>query len=479
MNHESTPRRLYWIDFPLLLATVGLTTWIFPTDTMTFVGALAGAGVGLYTLWEIIGRRAEIRFAHLFCIANLCGYGLGTVNSWLTLPRGNLPLARCFGRDPEAVATVMGAILICSGLLYALGELYEPTVFDHAFSLDVDNRTIVFVMAGVSAVIAGFAFKKMGFQGITSDAGHVGFFSELLSWIFPTVFAVTALCFLEWRGMTKLFLSAMLLAEFVLIIPTGRRNLIYFVLLAMIAVRLGPPRRRMRFSRRVIYASALAGAMALGGTAFYYLRYAGWSKHQISLPERISLAMTMYERGNTGKVNDSLQKNLEKRPFVLGYVSDLLDASSRKPTAFGANALHEMQLAIPSALYDDKAGVLYSEETVANNTFGFAYKDEANSVYSAGLIDFGFAGMLLYPVVIAFLFRVAAGAARLYLRKEPATIVILCLIYNALLTEAGLSTRFLAMRDSMIYAVFLWAIFEIPEFKLRMQGKRGEPCQTT
>jgi len=120
------------------------------------------------------------------------------------------------------------------------------------------------------------------------------------------------------------------------------------------------------------------------------------------------------------------------------------------------------------------SGVCPASVSTTPITTGFAKVATLTSATPANYVD--------STVVIGtycYFITGTAGAARLYLRKEPATIVILCLIYNALLTEAGLSTRFLAMRDSMIYAVFLWAIFEIPEFKLRMQGKRGEPCQTT
>ena len=38
-------RRLYFLDFPLLLLSVGLLTWVFPTDTMLVVSSSVGAFV--------------------------------------------------------------------------------------------------------------------------------------------------------------------------------------------------------------------------------------------------------------------------------------------------------------------------------------------------------------------------------------------------------------------------------------------------
>ena len=50
-------RRLYFLDFPLLLLSVGLLTWVFPTDTMLVVSSSVGAFVGFYSLWEVVVRR--------------------------------------------------------------------------------------------------------------------------------------------------------------------------------------------------------------------------------------------------------------------------------------------------------------------------------------------------------------------------------------------------------------------------------------
>jgi hypothetical protein len=210
-----------------------------------------------------------------------------------------------------------------------------------------------------------------------------------------------------------------------------------------------------------------------GATAFYYLRFASYGKHRVSLLDRISLAMTLFESGNTSKANQALKENLQTRTFVLGYVSDLLDASFRIEPAEGRNALHEFQLVVPSALWADKSAFLFTEESVANTTYGFAYRDEANSLYSAGAIDFSIWGMILYPIAISALFRLMAEIVRVNLPEIVATIVVLFLAYNALLTEAGLWVRFLAVRDSLLYAAFLYVLFKIPEFSLNRPPEKG------
>jgi len=469
-------RRLYFLDFPLLLLSVGLLTWIIPTDTMLFISALTGALVGLYTLWEIAIRRTPIRFSHVFCIANTVGYGLGVVNSWLTVSRGSLGLAQFFNKDPIAVSQAMAAVLIASSILYSLGEIYETPIFGQAFHLALDNRAILFILISTGLVIAGYFTGQLGYMGSTAIAnnGHVGALGAILGWLFPTLFAFTVLSFLEWeKGMSKRLLGAMLAIQFVLIIPTGRRNLVYFVLLAVIASRFSVFKPRWSFPRKMVYAAIVVAVVSAGATAFYYLRYAAWGKHNVSLLDRISLAMALYESGNTGKADQALKENLEKRTFVLGYVSDLLDASFRMEPAMGRNAFHEFQLATPSVLWANKGAYLYAEESVANMTYHFAYKDEANSVYSAGAIDFGIWGMILYPIIISALFRIVAEIARVTLPEVVATLVILLLLYNALITEANLSVRLVAMRDSLLFSALLWILFKIPAFSFRQPPGHG------
>ncbi len=469
-------RRLYFLDFPLLLLSVGLITWIIPTDTMLFVSALTGAGVGLYSLWEIAIRRKPIRFSHIFCIAHTAGYGLGVVNSWLAISRGNLTLAAYFGRDPEAVSQAMAAVLISSGVLYSLGEIFETPIFGQTFRLPLDNRSVLFILCGTALVIVGYATGERGYMGATAagNGGHISVLSGLIGWVFPTLFAFTCLSFLEWpKGLMKRFLGIVMAVQFVLIVPAGRRSLLYFVLLGVIATRFGHFKPNWSLPRKFVYTALVASLIALGSLTFFYLRYASYGKQKVSLTDRISLALELYQSGNTSKANQSFRENLQKRTFVLGYVSDLLDASFRITPANGEDAWHEFQLVVPSALWADKSTLLYSEESIANTTYHFNYVDEANSLYSAGAIDFGIWGMILYPIVVSALFRIVAEFARVNLPEVVAVIVILALIYSALATEAGLWVRLLALRDTLCFSAALWLFFKIPAFAVarRPEGR--------
>lgn len=469
-------RRLYFLDFPLLLMSVGLLAWVMPTDFMLLIAGLTGALVGLYTLWDIVIRRCPIRFTYFFCIAHTVGYGGGVVNSWLTIHRGKMSLAAYFNRDTQVVTQAMAAILIASAILYSLGEIYEKPVFGTEFKLQLDNRAPAFVFAGTALIVVGFFTGRLGFMGVNSDVnnGQIGFVGSLLGWISPALFAFTCVVFLEWpKSFLKWILGATLALQFLLLVPTGRRSILYTILLALIATRFSSFRPQWSWIRKIVYASILATLVIIGAVTFFYLRTASYGKKHVSLLERITLAYDLYASGNTSKVNQGLRQNLQRRTFILGYVSDLLDASFRIEPAKGANAVHEFQLVVPSVLWLNKGEYLYDEEGIANMQFHFAYKDEPNSLYSAGALDFGIWGMILYPILVTALFRFAAEIARVNLPETVTTIMILALLFSALSTEGGLWIKLAAVRNSLIFSVVLWLFFKIPEFSISGRPQRS------
>jgi hypothetical protein len=470
---------LYFIDFPLLLLITGLLAWALPTDTMLVAASFVAAGVGCYTLWELVIRRGPIRISHIFCIANTVGYGFGALNSWFTIQRGNMDLAKFFGRDTEAVTHAIAAILISSGILYALGEIYETPVFGRDFQLALDSRVSIFIFMGTALMAVGYKLGAIGFMGASANGVHVSVLGGFLSWLFPPLLGFTAVAFLNWQGrVVKWMLGLALAAQFLMIVPTGRRNILYSMILALIALRFGAFRPKWSFVKKIIYAGLLAVLLAVSATAFYYLRYAASGAHRpLSVAERVSIAIDLYESGNTSKVNQGLQQNLKKRTFILGYLSDLLDASGRMAPALGANAFHEFQLTIPSAFWEGKGDALYQEEAIANMQFNFSYKDEANSILTAGALDFGLWGIILYPIFVWMLFRIFAEFLSVNAPPMAATFVILALLYDALITEGGLADHLLAIRSGLIFSVLLWIFSKLPKLGLHHHDSRGAAYQ--
>jgi hypothetical protein len=460
MNQELRP--LYLLNFPLLLASVGWLAWVVPNDWMLLGAAILGVLVGAYALWQMF-RQAPLRFTHTFAIANLIGYGVGLTYSWFSIPRAGLPLAFYFGKDTASVTQAMAGVLISSALLFALGEAFESEIHI-SYRFEFDSRLLFVLFSWTAALIVAFLLHKVGYMGMDTTGGTVNPAVMLILDMFSVMFGLTALGMLQSTGFQKWALRGLLAVQFVLMIPIGRRGMFYTVLTALlICSRFGV--LRVSRTRKLVYAAVLIGVLAVSMTAFYYLRFASFGQKHVTLADRIDRAEELYESGNTAKVNNALGENLQKRTFILGYVSDLLERSSTMTPAMGWGAAHAAQMMIPSALWGGKE--LYDEETIGSEAYGLPYRDEANSTFSAGLIDFGFLGMLIYPLLLAAAYRMMAGLMSRIAPQSVATIVMLFLLANALVTEAGLWTRFVIVRNSVILAIGLMLLFKIPRVALR------------
>lgn len=464
------PRRLYFIDFPLLLMAAGLLGWIFPNDALLAVTSFVGAAIGGYTLWAMLVRRSPLRISHLICVANIVGYGFGALNSWLTLERNGLGLATFLNKDTQAVTEAMGAVLISAAVLYTLGEIYEKPIFGHDFHLTFDSRSLMLIFSGSILMFVGYVTHSYGFMGASAGEGHVSLLGAFLAWFCPALFAFTFVAFMNWHGKwTKRMLGIVLATQFLMVVPTGRRSLLYTVILAVLAMQLGEYRPKWSLIRKVVYVSAGIIFISVGATAFFYLRAAKGKidKQNYTYAEWIHAAYQLYNSGESTKINADLKENLKKRTFVLGFLADLLDASFRMQPALGADAIHEFQLIIPSAFWGNKDTILYQEELIADQQFNFSFGDEANSILTAGALDFGFWGMVIYPILLWGLFRLFIEFFCFTLPTTSSAFITLALAMDALATEMGLTGHLAAVRNAIIFSIVLTMIIKLPKFSLR------------
>ena len=75
----------------------GLVTWIAGDEMAMVVAAAVASMIACYLLWEWLFREGPTRFSTILAMTLLLGYGLGAVNTWLTLPRGDLATSRIPG----------------------------------------------------------------------------------------------------------------------------------------------------------------------------------------------------------------------------------------------------------------------------------------------------------------------------------------------------------------------------------------------
>jgi hypothetical protein len=448
-------------------------TWIIGNEPAMAFAATVGGVIGVYLLWDWLFREGPTRFSTLMVIALLLGYGLGTVNTWLTLPRGGLTIAQFLGADEAVYTHGMAAVLIVSAPLLFFGEFYERPLFGSDFRLPLDQRTYLFIVLGTIGVVIGFLTHSLGFEGgQVGSGGQVSVASALLSWMFPTLTSLTIALFLVVRGrFIKPLIGFCTLILCVLIMAIGRRNMIYTSMLVIFTLRLTGYRLKGTFFRKLLLILGLGFFLAVGVTVFMLLRLAGFQSGNAGLPlaQRIQIALSWVEDGTAlNRATEANRTNAQKRTFVLGFFADVLDASTRRTPALGKDFIGYTSLAIPRVLNPDK-DLYFSEERLVDSQFSLTYGDSANSILTNGATDFGPIGLIAYPLLIVLLFRFCIGVLARLLPPFPVAFVASGIIFTLLQTENAIESYLLTIRNVIIFAFILFFFSRLPQFQLRNQ----------
>jgi hypothetical protein len=467
------PRQLYLLFFPGILSFAGIVSWGLSNETGMVVAAATGTLIALFSLWDWVFRHAATRFSTLLGMTLLLGYATGFLNTWLTLPRGSLTVAQVMGLDEHVLARGMGAVLMSSACLYFFGELMEQPVFGRDFRFSVSHKTRVLVYVGTLAVAAGYATHSLGFGGGAGSSGeHVSIFGLFLSWLYPPLTAIAVVAFATSRTLLHRLLTGMSsLALLVMFSVVGRRNSVYTSIEILLLLGLSGFRWKERMLRKVLLILALMGIIVGASLTFMLLRISGGlTPHKkLTVANRIEVARGLVQKGGAyALAAKTTQQNVETRTFVLAFLANVVDASSRMTPALGRDAANLFGAAVPHIILPNKD--FPSEEELVDQQFGFSYGDEANSVLTAGATDFGFLGMILYPLIIVWVFKFVLRFLERWLKPVPLMFVVLSFIYFMLQTETTLTGYFEILRDAALFAGGLSIFMSLPAI-----GERHEP----
>lgn len=466
-------RHQYVTYIPAILLFAGILSWTAGNEFGLVLASAVASLVAFCTLIDWLFRRGPTRFSTLLAMSLQLGYGFGTLNTWFSLPRGSLTLGQVWGVDESVLARGMGAVLFASATLYFLGEIFEKPIFGQEFCFEIDGRMRTLVYAGALAMFGGYATHKLVIGGISSSEGHASIVGMLLSWLYSPLAAVAVAGFLTAQNArTRFFLSLTSFAYLAFFAVLGRRVSIYTTIEILLVLALVRYQWRRDRIRSILTFLAIGAVIVASALVFMLLRIAPStqiSKGQESTLRRFQDANKLVQRGQALELATiATQQNVQTRTFVLAFLANVLDASSRMTPALGSDALSLMEFSIPSVIYPEK-NTNFSEEGLVDQQFGFSYGDQANSVLTAGATDFGLAGMIAYPVLVIILARVIYEVMGKYLKKNALMIVTLAFIYVFLQTESTLTGYTTAFRNSIIFGVIIAILMAIPRFRVGAQ----------
>jgi hypothetical protein len=462
----------YLLYLPFVLVIFGAAIWLIPTDTMFVIGALIGSLVALYVLVDIVFREAPLRLTTIYGMTLLLGYNLGALNSWLTMERGSLTLAESFARDPAALGRAIAACMAASAVLFVVGQLFERPLFGREFRIRFGAATLPVVSLSTLLILVAYATGKVGYMGLKIDeAGHPSPVVSIVMWWFFPAFAYSVCAVMNTAGITRLAIGILTLIQGLALVPLGRRVFALSLILAMVALRLGKYRLRIPVYQRLLVGIVGVALVLTASVTFLYLRVAGFEhrgKGTVPIRARLEGAYELLDRRNPLEILQMLGTDASSRSFMIAFFSDLLDASQRSTPLLGKDLLYNIQLTVPSVISADKFGIApYGEETMANIQWGFSYIDEANSLLTAGAADFGFIGVILYPVLLTLMLRAVLELVQHAMPTSMAAVVALAYIFQSLQAEDVPVGYFLQIRSTILVAIILYLLFRLPVFSIR------------
>ncbi len=466
------PRALYLTHIPALLILTGLVTWIAGDEPAMVVAAFVGGITGIYMMYDWLLQEGPTRFSTIMALTLLMGYGLGAVNTWVTLPRGGLTIAQFMGHDEGVFARGMAAVLIASAPLCFLGELYERPLFGREFRVPRDQSTYVLILLGTLAIVVGFFTKSIGFMGGQTVYGEQqSVATALLPWMFPPITALSIGIMLATpRGFARLLSGACAVVLCVLIMVMGRRNIFYTIIESLFCLRLVGYRLRGSLIRKAFLLIGLGFFLAVGVTAFMLLRLASYENPHNpdkSLIGKIQIAMSWVEDGTAvNRATEANENNAQTRTFLLEFFSDVLEGSMNHTPALGRDLAGYVQYVIPRVFYPEK-DLTFAEEGLDDELFGLTYRDASNSILTNGATDFGLLGIIAYPMMIVVLFRFSINVFSRFLPPLSLTIITLGILFSLLQTENAVSAYLDTLRSAVIFAIVLLIYSRIPRIQLR------------
>ncbi len=468
-------RRSYLLIMPSMLFAGALFCWTLGTDLSLITGAIVLGVVSLYLLFDLLGRRAPLRVSTLLVVTLGLSYGLGTANTWFTLPRSDEALGDFLGINTASLAYGIASVLVSCALLLGLGELFEKPFFGEDFELKFNNRSLVLLTLGTAALAASFAHGSTGFMGETAaqgpeDYGRISVLGSLSAWLSGPLLALAVCISLNLKNrFGRIYAGVLSLVLFILIFPLGRRVLIYAIVLAFIGLRLGRYEIPWSPLKKTIVLAILASLLYAATIGFFYLRLAGYGQVHPTLLQRVGAAVKLAEEKNYSDVKEKLSSNIQQRTFILGFLSQVEAYAATMETGHGTDLFGQFQLALPSVFFPSK-DVLFQEEGYANQLFGSNYIDEANSILTAGAVDFGIWGVLIYPLLSVVMIRVFFEAVSQSLPVFVSCFIILGSCSTLLEPEIAATAYFLILRNGLFFGFFVWFVMALPEFKIKNVG---------
>jgi len=453
----------------LAIATLGSDS-----STVLFLCNGIAAGCGAAVLYMFGKGTLQMRLTLLLAAGLLIGYCGGTVSAQLTQGLAGHDAIASMGIDRHYIVyATMLVLLSCACLLTA--GYFEPPLVPKGAVFEVSWKQERFLWIALVFVAAAYLHGDLSFGGIQGPAasGKISVLDSIIASVVPLMAPIATIGIVQSTGMRRIRFIVLALLSLLACLPVSRRTIFYVLLVSVFAgLQLSGRRLQISGSRKLLLGAGLVGAVIISNLFVLGTRMTRNATGDAG--EHLSLAGVLRVAARTTFTNPQLifrelHSNVGSRTLVIHYLALLSRGGDARSPMLGRDALFAVQASTPDFVYsllgEDKTDIrkIGAEEGLADEHFGIPSDiDQPNSILSAGIIDFGLAGALIYPVILCAFFRLLFLVMAPFINREGQLIVIISLLYVFVQLETGLSGYPLTIRSLAILLILWGAIYSLP-----------------
>lgn len=424
--------------------------------------------VGLWGLLRLLFVPSFVTAWSVYGVSIALSYGAGALNTLLSgYIDGAIGMLTLSYATPVGLGLAAGAASLITGSLLFASHLDQNKIIPLE-PMDDANRTVVLilVLGATVGMLAALVTGTLGFQGtqfVEEGSAQVSAFASLVTASATPVVGLAALAYgRQPRSTQRWFVLCMCLILAAMQLSTGRRVFIFNTIATLIVLFAALDVRKI-FTPRILVLIAVS-LVALGGASRYYMamREAGYTlPESATLLERMEVGWEMLTDAKDSGLNEKIEENQSTRTFIIGYFGELIDAYNKHQRTTGGDVLLlNLAYSTPTSIWPGKWAVisrLGSDEVACHRVMGIPAWDAANSVPTEGLCDFGWTGLLVYPLLLAGLMTLINFAVR----KGPIEVraIVGCTTIGSLLhTEGNFFGYLTNLRNVLILVAFTWVL---------------------
>ncbi|MGA9983586.1 MAG: hypothetical protein WBP95_08940 [Acidobacteriaceae bacterium] len=450
--------------------------------TITLCCAI-GTGAGAWIIYGFVNHTLELRLTWIMAATLLMGYcGYTIFNEVAAVLDGQGVLAYIGVETDWAAYALLLVMLACIVLL--LAGWAEPPMIGEQHIVALSGKQERFLWFGLALTALSYFRGDNTFGGTVSEvgSGKVDAFGSLVATITPVLFPLAVIGIIQSSGSRRLRFVVIGLLSTLMMATYGRRMMISMILITFIAAsvlagRKWRPKWHLSGAWKAMLGLIAVPVLAASSYFFYGLRMATWEMGEgtHTIGSIVETAEVTTFRSPSEIVHKLSENQSDRTAFAIRYLSWLARGGNTPSPMMGADVVQGAKMTVPDAVYHlfgaskDPIRHIGEEEDVANEHFGLPDEDMANSILTSGVIDFGLAGVLGYPLLLCFLARLVLSLASKVLNSEGQIVLILAMIIQFSQSENSVGGYLMDLRDIATLGLVWWVLHSIPSMNSRRQ----------